>query len=79
MNTTGKELTFLLAPDKFKECLTADEVSDALGNGIHKVFRDARLLQCPVSDGGDGVLEILVKSTSTGLPASSRNGASTYA
>lgn len=47
--------TFLLAPDSFKETLSAVEVCDILRDGILRHFPDARVLSCPISDGGEGM------------------------
>lgn len=49
--------TILLAPDKFKGTLTAAEVCDALQAGIARTAPGARVLRCPIADGGDGTVE----------------------
>ncbi|EWS80829.1 glycerate kinase [Brachybacterium phenoliresistens] len=49
--------TVLLAPDKFKGTLTAAEVCDALETGISAAAPHARVLRCPIADGGDGTVE----------------------
>jgi glycerate kinase len=46
----------VLAPDKFKGCLTAAEVAAALGRGITAVRPTAELVMVPVADGGDGTV-----------------------
>lgn len=46
----------LLAPDKFKGCLTAAEVAAALAVGLRDGLRDLDVVQIPVADGGDGTV-----------------------
>ena len=46
----------VLAPDKFKGCLTAVEVSQALAAGLAAVRPDLDLVQLPIADGGDGTV-----------------------
>ncbi len=46
----------LLAPDKFKGTLTAEDVAAHLASGIRSVRPDAEIVVVPVSDGGDGLL-----------------------
>jgi glycerate kinase len=48
----------LLAPDKFKGSLTAAEVSAHLAAGLRSVRPDVALEVVPVSDGGDGLLDV---------------------
>lgn len=48
----------LLAPDKFKGTLTAAEVSAHLETGLRSVRPDLEVEVVPVSDGGDGLLEV---------------------
>lgn len=42
----------LVAPDKFKGSLTAAEVADSLGKGLHEAGID--VIRMPLADGGDG-------------------------
>ncbi len=46
----------LIAPDKFKGCLTAAEVAEAVAAGILDVHPDAGVDRVPVADGGDGTV-----------------------
>jgi glycerate kinase len=50
----------LVAPAAFKGSFTPREVADALTAGVRQVLPDATVLQCPVSDGGDGLLEAVL-------------------
>jgi glycerate kinase len=47
----------VLAPDKFKGSLTADEVAAALGRGLRRGDPEVEMVRVPVADGGDGTLE----------------------
>ena len=48
---------FVIAPDSFKECLSAREVAEALSRGIRKVDPSAEIVLQPIADGGEGTLE----------------------
>lgn len=49
----------LIAPDSFKGSLTADQAAAAMKEGVRAVLPDAGISLCPVSDGGEGMVEIL--------------------
>ena len=46
------ELRFLIAPDKFKGCLTAAQVASAVAAGVRQA--GAQAVELPLADGGDG-------------------------
>jgi glycerate kinase len=50
----------LIAPDKFKESLSALQVADAIEAGLREVFPEADIRKLPVADGGDGTVRALV-------------------
>src|SRR2546425_2399980 len=50
----------LIAPAAFKGSLGPREVADALAVGARRALPDAALLQCPISDGGDGLLDVVL-------------------
>ena len=54
----------LIAPDKFKGCLTAAEVAGAIRAGIESAGRGARtqVTVLPLADGGDGSVEAAVSA-----------------
>lgn len=54
---------FILAPDSFKESMTAKEVCLAMKKGILKVYPDAVCLSVPMADGGEGTMDSLVDAT----------------
>lgn len=47
----------LIAPDKFKGSLTAQEAAAAMAEGVLAVYPDADVTRLPVADGGEGTLE----------------------
>ncbi|MEO0472979.1 MAG: glycerate kinase, partial [Bacteroidota bacterium] len=52
-------MKILIAPDKFKGSLTAQEVAEAIENGISKSLPDAQIFRQPLADGGDGSLDLM--------------------
>ena len=52
-------MKILLAPDKFKGSLSAQEVCLALQKGLKKTYPAATIISKPLADGGDGSLEVL--------------------
>ena len=52
--------TFVLAPDSFKESMTAEQACQAMQRGIQKVFADAHFIHVPMADGGEGTVDALV-------------------
>ncbi|WP_040951635.1 glycerate kinase [Gorillibacterium massiliense] len=55
--------TFVLAPDSFKESMTAKEVCEAMEKGLRKVFPDANYIHVPMADGGEGTVQSLVDAS----------------
>ena len=49
----------LIAPDSFKESLSALEVAKSIQNGFRKALPNATFDLMPVGDGGEGTLEAL--------------------
>jgi glycerate kinase len=47
-------MRILLAPDKWKACLTAPEAASALAEGLRAVFPQASFRSLPIADGGEG-------------------------
>jgi glycerate kinase len=52
-----------IAPDKFKGCLRADEVAQAIALGLRRADPNVQLDLCPVADGGEGTVAALVAAT----------------
>lgn len=56
-------MKFVLAPDSFKESMTAKEVCQAMKNGIQKVIPNAQIVSIPMADGGEGTTDSLIDAT----------------
>lgn len=54
--------TFVLAPDSFKESMTAEQACQAMQRGIEKVCPDAICISVPMADGGEGTVDALVSA-----------------
>ena len=52
-------MKILIAPDKFKGSLSAQEVCLALERGIKSYDQNIETILCPMADGGDGSLAVL--------------------
>ncbi|WP_296404620.1 glycerate kinase [Psychrobacter sp.] len=52
-------MNILIAPDSFKESLTAVEVCQAIKAGLSQVFPEANYTLLPLADGGEGTSEVL--------------------
>ncbi|MFC9253827.1 glycerate kinase [Amycolatopsis thailandensis] len=50
----------VIAPDKFKGSLTAVEAAEAIAHGVRDALPQAEVSSCPVADGGEGTLDVLV-------------------
>src|SRR4051794_6041373 len=53
----------VLAPDKFKGCLSAEQVRCAMSEGIRLFDSSIRIDECPMADGGEGTVSALVNAT----------------
>lgn len=53
-------MVFVLAPDSFKGSLSAQEVCDAMEQGIKSVFPEAVCIKKPMADGGEGTVQAVV-------------------
>lgn len=49
----------LIAPDKFKGTLSAEEVADEVASAVRRIMPDAKLTVAPMADGGEGTSEII--------------------
>ncbi len=54
-------MKIVVAPDSFKDCLSANQVAENIEKGIQKCMPYAEIIKIPISDGGEGLLEALVK------------------
>ena len=54
----------VIAPDKFKGSLTANEAAAAIRNGFARVFPEATFDLLPLADGGEGILDAFSRGVS---------------
>ena len=55
-------MKILIAPDSFKECLSANKVARSIAIGIKKINPNHNIEEIPISDGGEGAIEFLKKN-----------------
>ncbi len=55
-------MKILVAPDSFKECLSAFEISTIIAQTIHQQFPTAQIIQKPMTDGGEGFEDIIISN-----------------
>ena len=53
-------MKIVIAPDSFKDSLSAEKVADAIAAGLADVLPHAQLVKCPMADGGEGTVEAIV-------------------
>src|SRR6266508_1419360 len=56
-------MKILLAPDSFKESLSARAAALAMERGVKRALPDAETVVLPIADGGEGTLDTLVFAT----------------
>lgn len=54
---------YVLAPDSFKESMTANEVCQAMTVGIKQADPQAKIINVPMADGGEGTVDSMVAAT----------------
>ena len=56
-------MKIVIAPDKFKGCLSAVDVARAIADGCRRAAADMQVIEIPMADGGEGIVTALVNST----------------
>lgn len=56
-------MKIVIAPDSFKESLSAAGVASALARGLRQALPTAEILECPLGDGGEGTLDAVLAAT----------------
>jgi len=56
-------MKIVIAPDSYKESLSALEVATAIELGFREIFPSAQYVKLPVADGGEGTVEAMVAAT----------------
>lgn len=54
-------MKIVLAFDSFKGCMTAEEACHTAASAIHEVLSQAEVVECPLSDGGEGLVDCVEK------------------
>ena len=63
MPSRSTPLRILVAPNAFKESLSAIDAARAMAKGIRRGLPNARITEVPIADGGDGTLEAVISGT----------------
>lgn len=56
-------MKIVVAPDSFKECLSSVAVAGVLVDAVREAVPNAEVLEIPLSDGGEGSLEVWLRAT----------------
>lgn len=56
-------MRILIAPDKFKGSLSSREAAQAISRGFSRGWPEAEKAICPLADGGEGTMEVMVDAT----------------
>ncbi|KIP97828.1 MULTISPECIES: glycerate kinase [Pseudomonas] len=56
-------MKIVIAPDSFKESLSAPDVAQAIARGWLAVYPDAEIALCPMADGGEGTVDAVLAAT----------------
>ncbi|KPB29898.1 glycerate kinase [Pseudomonas syringae pv. syringae] len=64
-------MKIVIAPDSFKDSLSAQAVADAIASGLAEVWPHAELIKCPMADGGEGTIEALLAACNGELMSAS--------
>lgn len=56
-------MKIVIAPDSFKESLSAMQVAEAIEQGFSAIFPQAEYIKLPMADGGEGTVESMVAAT----------------
>lgn len=53
-------MKIVIAPDSFKDSMSAAEAASAIQSGLQEIFPEAELVKCPMADGGEGTLDAIL-------------------
>jgi len=56
-------MKIVIAPDSYKESLSAPDVAEVIEKGFREIFPDARYVRVPLADGGEGTVEAMIAAT----------------
>ena len=57
-------MKIVIAPDSYKESLSALEVATQIELGFREIFPDAQYVKVPMADGGEGTVQAMAEATS---------------
>ena len=63
MSRSSRALRVVIAPDSFKESLSAAAVAAAIARGVKEAASDAQVVCIPMADGGEGSLDAVLAAT----------------
>ena len=67
-------MKIVIAPDSYKESLSAKEVANAIEKGFLHVFPDANIIKVPLADGGEGTVDSFISAVGGRLICHSVSG-----
>ena len=67
-------MKIVIAPDSFKESLTAKQVCESIEAGFRQVFPCAEYVHLPLADGGEGTVDVLLQGLEGELHTSTVTG-----
>lgn len=56
-------MKIVIAPDSYKESLSAMEVATQIEAGFREIYPDAEYIKLPVADGGEGTVDAMIDAT----------------
>lgn len=67
-------MKILVAPNAFKGSLSCVDAARAIARGVHAVYGKAEIVQVPIADGGDGLIDALRESQGGALVSAAARG-----
>lgn len=67
-------MKIVIAPDSFKDSLSASDVADAIALGWAEVWPEAQWVKCPMADGGEGTVEAILAASAGELRSTAVQG-----
>lgn len=56
-------MKIVIAPDSYKESLSALAVATAIEQGFREIYPDAEYVKLPMADGGEGTVDVMIAAT----------------
>ena len=74
VSQAGNSIKIVIAPDSFKESLSAVQAAQAIEAGLREIWPQAQYVSVPIADGGEGTVQALVAATDGELHTHSVTG-----